>query len=173
MTIEQLLKRLQETKPHFQITLIESAKHPVKKTPLGDSALSVPVAQIHELAQCLRGMDIFSFDCLSNLTAVDRLKEGKMDVVYHLFSYKQKHSLTLHVLLDRGGELVVPTVEGIWPAANWLEREVYDLFGIVFEGHSDLRRIMLPEDWEGHPLRKDYQEKTEYHGIETTRESLL
>jgi len=61
----------------------------------------------------------------------------------------------------------------VWPAANWLEREVYDLLGVVFENHGDLRRILLPDDWIGHPLRKDYVEAPEYHGISTIRESML
>ena len=68
---------------------------------------------------------------------------------------------------------VVPTVESVWPAANWLEREAYDLLGVVFSGHSDLRRILLPDDWVGFPLRKDYVEAPEYHGISTVRESML
>jgi len=68
---------------------------------------------------------------------------------------------------------VVKTVENTWKAANWLEREIYDLLGVHFEGHSDLRRILLPEDWVGFPLRKDYVEAPEYHGISTVRESML
>jgi NADH-quinone oxidoreductase subunit C len=65
------------------------------------------------------------------------------------------------------------TVEGVWKVANWFEREVYDLFGVIFEGHSDLRRIMLPEDWIGYPLRKDYVEQEEYDGISTQRAPLV
>ena len=67
----------------------------------------------------------------------------------------------------------VPTVEGVWKAANWLEREIYDLLGVTFTGHSDLRRLLMPEDWIGYPLRKDFVEPEEYHGISTRRESLL
>ena len=63
-----------------------------------------------------------------------------------------------------------PSIQDIWPAANWLERESFDLLGIVYEGHPDLRRIMLPEDWIGHPLRKDYEEQPDYHGVPTQRE---
>jgi len=89
-----------------------------------------------------------------------------MEVVYHLFSYGHRHTFVLKVHLDRE-QPRVPTVEGVWGVANWHEREAYDLFGIVFEGHSDLRRILLPDDWVGWPLRKDsplgYQEVSFTH----------
>jgi NADH-quinone oxidoreductase subunit C len=68
---------------------------------------------------------------------------------------------------------IVPTVEQVWKAANWLEREIYDLLGVTFTDHSDLRRLLMPEDWVGYPLRKDFVEPDEYHGISTRRESLL
>jgi NADH-quinone oxidoreductase subunit C len=107
-------------------------------------------------------------DFLPSIAAVD-LKE-KVQVVYHLWSYKHRHGIVLKVELALD-DLSVPTVSGVWKAANWLEREQYDLFGVVFTGHPDLRRIMLPEDWVGHPLRKDYVFPTEYHGIEHYRPS--
>jgi len=75
--------------------------------------------------------------------------------IYHLYSMKHRHRVTLRVVMEREGPHVA-SVAGIWPAANWHEREAYDLVGIVFDGHPDLRRILLPDDWEGHPLRKDY-----------------
>ena len=105
------------------------------------------------------GMDFTSLMCLSG---VDLKDQGKMAVVYHLHSMKQKHKITIKVELDRNNPHV-QTVEQIWPGANWYEREAYDLLGIVFDGHSDLRRILLPEDWEGHPLRKDYVYPKRYH----------
>jgi NADH-quinone oxidoreductase subunit C len=111
-------------------------------------------------------------DSLMNLTAVDWPKRNQIDVVYHLFSYTHRHVFILKAQLDRGSP-VVPTVESVWKAADWLEREQFDLLGVQFTGHPDLRRIMLPDDWVGHPLRKDYKEGSDYHHISTTRESPL
>lgn len=137
----------------------------------GDSFIVVPTSKVIEICQILKEIDRFDFDCLSDLTCVDR-KEW-FEVVYHLFSYRHNHSVVLKVKLSHEETPHLPTVEGVWPVANWLEREVFDLFGIVFDGHSDLRRIMLPEDWIGHPLRKDYKEEEDYHGISTKRTPLL
>ncbi len=170
LTTEQIKKNLDD---HFQgsVEFVEGAKHAVSGAQTGDSFLVVPGEKIKDIAKTLKLTDVFSFDCLSSLTAVDR--KDRFEVVYHLFSYKHKHSVTLKVYLPREDSAHLETVEELWGCANWLEREVYDLFGITFDHHSDLRRIMLPEDWIGHPLRKDYQEQEDYHGISTTRPSLL
>jgi len=96
---------------------------------------------------------------LSSVTAVDWLeREPRYDVVYHLLSIPNQSELRLKVRVGQSGEEhpSVPTISGIWPGANWYEREVYDLFGIIFTGHPDLRRILMPIDWTTHPLRKDY-----------------
>ena len=106
----------------------------------------------------LREEPDLAFDLLSDVTAVDRLllaqSSPRFEVVYHVYSLQFRRRLRLKVRVGEGE--AVPTVTGIWPTANWHEREVYDLFGVPFEGHPDLRRILMPEDWEGHPLRKDY-----------------
>jgi NADH-quinone oxidoreductase subunit C len=109
-----------------------------------------------------------AMDCLNNQTGVDY--KDRIEVVYHLFSYRHRHGAVLKVKLPRE-DPVVDTVETIWPAANWMEREIFDLLGVKFQGHSDLRRILMPEDWPGYPLRKDFVEPLEYHGISTVRES--
>jgi NADH-quinone oxidoreductase subunit C len=99
------------------------------------------------------------YNFLSSVTAVDWLERvPRYDVVYHLLSIPNQCELRLKVRVGKGREEhpSVPTVSGIWPAANWFEREVYDLFGLTFEGHPDLRRILMPMDWTTHPLRKDY-----------------
>lgn len=93
---------------------------------------------------------------------------GSIRVVYHLRSYGKNHTVVLAVSLPRD-EARVGSVVGVWPAANWQERECFDLLGVVFEGHPDLRRLLLPEDWLGHPLRKDYEQPASYQGIPTSR----
>lgn len=111
---------------------------------------------IEELCHFLKEDPSLQFDYLMSLTAVDRL--DKLEVVYHLYSIPEKHYAVLKVPLGRD-EAVIPSVSSIWKAANWQEREVYDMFGIEFEGHPNLQRILLDPDWEGFPLRKDYSEE--------------
>jgi len=95
------------------------------------------------------------FDWLSDLTAVDWPKrEKRFDVVLNMYSMEKNERLRLK--MQATAEERVPSVQGIWSTANWMEREVYDMFGIVFEGHPDLKRILLPDEWQGFPLRKDY-----------------
>jgi NADH-quinone oxidoreductase subunit C len=127
---------------------------------------------IVEVCQFLRDQPAVRFEVLSDLTAVDWPKEEKIQVVYHLYSYSYKHQIVLKVDLPRDNPTIA-TVEQVWKVANWFEREIFDLFGVIFEEHSDLRRIMLPEDWVGHPLRKDYVEQEEYDGISTQRAPLV
>jgi len=121
---------------------------------------------IVDVARFCKGERELHFDNLMNLSAVDYPKETppRMEVVYHLLSYTHGHTFALKVYLPRE-EPRVATVEGLWGVANWHEREAYDLFGIAFVGHSDLRRILLPDDWIGHPLRKDWQDPDFYNGM--------
>jgi NADH-quinone oxidoreductase subunit C len=116
----------------------------------------VPAGLIVEVCTVVSGEPDLRFVFLADLTAVDWWPgEPRFEVVYHFASFYHRSRLRLKVRL-RGENPHVATVSDIWPAANWLEREVWDLFGIVFDGHPDLRRLLMPEDWEGHPLRKDY-----------------
>ena len=115
------------------------------------------------------------FDFLSCITGIDNGPDaGSMEVIYHLSSIPYGRRLVLKVVIPReteSGDLPsVPTVSGIWRTADWHEREVYDLLGIQFVGHPDMRRILLAADWEGYPLRKDYQEQEYYHGIKVKYE---
>jgi NADH-quinone oxidoreductase subunit C len=110
------------------------------------------------------------FDFLSCLSGVDNgPSNGTMEIIYHLYSIPFNHHIVLKTELVRnkeGGNLpTINSVTDIWRSANWHEREIFDLYGIIFEGHPDLRRILLPADWEGYPLRKDYQQQAYYHGI--------
>jgi NADH-quinone oxidoreductase subunit C len=121
---------------------------------------------IAEVAAFAKSDPALAFDNLMCLSAVDYPKENppRLELVYHLLSYTHSHTFVLKVHLPRD-EARVATVERTWPVANWHEREAYDLFGITFEGHSDLRRILLPDDWVGHPLRKDWVDPDFYNGM--------
>ena len=137
-----------------------------------NSGTTVAAAVVPEVAGFLKREPGYEFDCLSNISGVDYPKRNVIEVVYHLYSYKHRHLFTLKVEAGRD-DPVVPSLTSLWGHADWQEREVFDLLGVRFEGHPDLRRILMPEDWPGHPLRKDFVEPEEYHGISTSRESLL
>ena len=147
-----------------------------------DPWIEVAADSIVEVCAFLRDDERLQFDTLSNLTGVDYLepdpKKAKkfdhqphLEVVYHLTSIALKHRITIKVSLprwenDTEGEIpTCPSVSAIWGIADWHERETYDLVGIHFSGHPNLRRILCPEDWAGHPLRKDYEFPLEYHGV--------
>lgn len=140
--------------------------------PNKDPFVVVPREQIAEICRFLKTDPDLAFDCLMNLSAVDWPKRNQIEVVYHLWSYQKRHAFILKVQLDRA-EPRIDSVEPVWKAADWLEREQYDLLGVTFTGHPDLRRIMLPDDWVGFPLRKDYAEQPAWHNIATTRENSL
>lgn len=131
----------------------------------GDATVTVAPDQLLEVFRFLHQEADLDFDMLSDLTAVDHLpvrraprEDGpspRFDVVYHLYSIVHNHRLRVKVGVDEGA-CEVESAVGIWPAANWMEREVFDLYGIRFLNHPDLRRILLYPEFEGHPLRKDY-----------------
>ena len=121
-----------------------------------------------DMLNCISGVDYFEPDPKK---AAKVEWSPHMEVVYHLSSTVKKHTLVLKVILPRwkddtpGSLPEVPTVSGVWATADWHEREVFDLSGVEFVGHPDPRRILCPEDWVGHPLRRDYEMPLEYHGI--------
>jgi NADH-quinone oxidoreductase subunit C len=116
----------------------------------------VDAPAIREACDLLRTDTELRFNFLSDLTCVDWYpREPRFEVVYHLLSIPRRERVRLKVRLS-GGDAVVESLTSVWPAANFFEREVFDLFGVHFLGHPDLRRLMMPDDWEGHPLRKDY-----------------
>ena len=115
--------------------------------------LVVDRERLREIALYTRDEEKYAL--LSDLTAVDWPKrEKRFDVVLNLYSFE--HNARLRIKVHAAAGEIVPSVTSVWPTANWLEREVYDMFGIEFGGHPDLKRILLPEEWQGHPLRKDY-----------------
>lgn len=128
--------------------------------------------RIVDVCRFLKSEPELSFDFLQDLSASDHPKELLLRVVYHLYSYEHRHMFVLKVELPRRAPRV-SSVERVWKAANWLEREVFDLMGVYFDGHPDLRRVLLPDDWEGHPLRKDFMEHGGWHGISNVRDNPL
>jgi NADH-quinone oxidoreductase subunit C len=144
----------------------------------GQLVLIVPRDHLVELATFLRDDPVCQYSHLADVTAVDYLlynpdggpigegRSPRFDVVYHLYSIALNHRVRLKVPLA-DDDPVLPSVTGLWPSANWAERETYDLYGITFRGHPNLSRIMTPDDWQGHPLRKDYpliEEEIEFSG---------
>jgi NADH-quinone oxidoreductase subunit C len=129
-----------------------------------DPFLVVETSAVAEIGAWLRDEPEMAFDTMHCLSGVDYPEQDKLEVVYHLFSLQHRHWIILKLELTRS-DPKAPTVENVWKTANWHEREAYDLFGITFEGHSDLRRILLPDDWEGYPLRKDWEWPEQWHGI--------
>ena len=147
-----------------------------------DPWVEVAVVRLVEVCRWLKTSSPVKFDSVQCITAVDWFEpdakkaakvswQPHLELVYHLWSTKARCSLVLKVKLPRWQDDVpgrlpeAPSVAGVWRGADWHEREVYDLSGVRFTGHPDLRRILCPEDWEGHPLRKDYEMPLEYHGI--------
>lgn len=130
--------------------------------------IQVARESIYPVMECLRDDPELQFDFLQLVTAIDY--PDRFVCAYHLYSYPKTHEIAIKTDLPRENPSVA-SVAPLWPAADWHEREQFDLMGVVFEGHPNLRRIMLPEDWEGHPLRKDYVQPDEYHGISNVRKA--
>jgi len=142
--------------------LQQAIKAKFPETEVGDSATQLPEikfshAKFREAMQWLHDDEAFSLDFPMSMTAVDWPEEKKITCVYHLYSMKHGHKLVVKVDADRE-KPSVPTVSDLWKGCDWFEREVFDLFGVVFEDHPDMRRIMLTDDWVGYPLRKDYKD---------------
>ena len=153
---EQLLQLVRDTCSHGDAVAEETM------TPKG---VSIHAADLIGVCDALYRHPSAYFDMLSCITAVDNGPDmGTMDLVYNLYSIPFNHSLALKVVVKRDNP-VVDTLSSIWRTASWHEREAFDLMGITFNGHPDLRRILLPADWEGYPLRKDYKHQEYYRGV--------
>ncbi|MBI5050361.1 MAG: NADH-quinone oxidoreductase subunit C [Nitrospirae bacterium] len=141
----------------------------------GQVSVIIKKERIHEIMKYLYDTAEFCFDYLQDLCGVDYLdkKEKRFEIVYHLYSFRHRHMIRIKAEVPED-DMFIDSVVCIWTGANWHEREAYDMYGIVFKGHPDLRRILMPEDWEGFPLRKDYPlrgpEGWEWKGIKEIEE---
>ncbi|MCB0416267.1 MAG: NADH-quinone oxidoreductase subunit C [Bdellovibrionales bacterium] len=154
VTVQDVFEKLKAKFPAHIVELSDTKPDPYIKVEAGG---------IREVIQALR--DEFEFQTVANLGGIDYIEEKQFAVFYHLFSYTHKVVVPLKVFLPREDGVSLPSVASVYKAANWLERETYDMYGIHFEGHPDMRRILCPEDWEGYPLRKDYKTPDYYRGI--------
>ena len=122
----------------------------------GDTTIVVPRKVLRSVAEQCRDIEELKFNLLTDATALDRYPlEPRFELNYQLVSIPLRQKLRIRVKLN-GSDPVVDSLVPVWAGANWLEREIFDMFGIQFTGHPDLRRILLPDDWEGHPLRRDF-----------------
>ncbi|HEY6904266.1 MAG TPA: NADH-quinone oxidoreductase subunit C [Candidatus Acidoferrales bacterium] len=141
------VRKLRDSMPRAIAEVIESK---------GETTIVVPADELLRISEYLATDPALLFSFLSDISAVDRFPlEPRFEVNYHLVSLEKQVRLRLKVRLP-GRDPAVHSVTPVWPTANWHERETFDLFGIRFDGHPDLRRILMPDEWEGYPLRKDY-----------------
>ncbi len=161
MTTENIFKKVKEKFGEAVLAMVSDKNI--------DTFINISPEFIKEISMFLRDDQELYFDYLVNLTGMDY--KDSLGIVYHLYSLKHNHRLILKVKLEREHP-IIPSVERVWKTANWHEREAYDMFGIFFENHPDLQRILCPKDWIGFPLRKDYVAPTEYNGMDVTPNSI-
>ena len=158
MTLEDIHKIL---KDHFKENILDLKPAAEKQTT--DRFIEVIPQKIHTLLKFLQETPALYFDNILCISGVDY--PDRFEVVYHFHSYQHLHSVQIRAALLDKKNPSIDSISDLWKGANWLEREIYDMFGITFNNHPDLRRILCPDDWEGHPLRKDYQHQEFYKEI--------
>ncbi len=161
-------ERLRERVPDAVVEAHLTGRHP---------CLLVRAERLREACRCLRDAEDLRLDCCHLVSGVDRPEQGHIEVVYHLVSYARGSDADYRRRAEKNDAWValkvrvprdrpeVPSVADVWTGADWHERETWDLVGVVFTGRRELRRILLPEDWPGHPLRKDWAYPVSYHGV--------
>ena len=136
----------------------------IESEDLAEKQVELKADQWFDIATFLKEDPNLSFDQLECITGIDLGEEASLQTRYNLHSMEYRHKIEILISHDRK-EPKVASIEKIWRIGDWFERETYDMFGIIYEGHRDLRRILCPDDWEGWPLRKDYEGQESYHGI--------
>lgn len=157
MTIQEIFDHLQSKLPSAELVLDDIAP---------DGAIHVKAEDLLGVCKILRDDEQLQFGSLMCLSGVET--DEHYATVYHLHSMTLRHKVTLVCGGSKEGEVRMPSVTSMWMAADWHEREAYDMFGIIYDDHPDFRRILCPDDWEGYPLRKDYVQQDEWHGIPLT-----
>ncbi len=170
MTPELIAAEVKKAVPGAVVDTIMESSHP---------SIVIDAARWPEVAAFVRDDERLRLNMLRCVSGVDRLADGQIEIVYDLMSMSASRDpqdfwsgdnvIAFKVRVPRDGGHVA-SVADLWPAADWHERELYDMFGVVFDNHPDFRRILCPDDWEGYPLRKDYAFPLEYHGIPGTTE---
>lgn len=162
MTVEEFKELIDSKVGEGTVLLLDENTTP--------KALVIDAEKVEPVMALLKDDEASFCDLLSCLTAIDNGPEANtMEVIYNLYSIPLEHSLMIKTTISRENP-EIETVSHLWKTADWHEREAYDLFGITFNNHPDLRRILMPADWEGHPMRKDYEEPDTYRGMKTIRE---
>ena len=157
-------KQDKTTNEHIAELLIQQFPHDINKELSSNEHIQIQPKNWLVISTYLRDDPACLFDSLQCITGVDLGEESDLEVRYNLHSMTHRHAVEIRISCPRN-KAKVPSVESIWRIGDWFERETYDMYGIEFEGHRDLKRILLPEDWEGWPLRKDYEVQETYHGI--------
>ena len=155
-SFEELVEIVRENCSHSEVVADE------KITPKG---VKIHPSDLKKVCESLHQHTTSFFDMLSCITVVDNGPDaGTLEVIYNLYSIPYNHHLSLKIIVARD-HAEIDSVEDVWKTANWHEREAYDMYGVKFKNHPDLRRILLPADWDGHPLRKDYKQQEYYRGV--------
>jgi NADH-quinone oxidoreductase subunit C len=157
-------KKDKTTNEHIAELLIQQFPDDINKELSSNKHIQIQPKNWLVISKYLRDDPACLFDSLQCITGVDLGEESDLEVRYNLHSMTHRHAVEIRISCPRN-KAKVPSVESIWRIGDWFERETYDMYGIEFEGHRDLKRILLPEDWEGWPLRKDYEVQETYHGI--------
>lgn len=155
-TFDQILAIVKESCTHGEALAVENTS---------PKAILIPSEDLIRVAENLSRHSEMYFDSLSCITGIDNgIEANSMECVYTLYSIPFNCQLMLKVILPRENP-AIDSISHVWKSANWLEREIFDMYGIHFNNHPDLRRILMPADWEGHPLRKDYKQQEYYRGV--------
>tara|TARA_Y100000588_G_C13998820_1_gene814741 strand:- start:161 stop:862 length:702 start_codon:yes stop_codon:yes gene_type:complete len=157
-------KKIKTSNENIAEKLIQQFPDDINKDLSSETNIQIQPKNWLDIAKYLRDDPACLFDSLQCITGVDLGEESDLEVRYNLHSMTHLHAIEIRISCSRNN-CKVPSIESIWRIGDWFERETYDMYGIEFEGHSDLTRILLPEDWEGWPLRKDYDVQETYHGI--------